>query len=1180
MKLKKLLSVLLAMVLLLTCIPLTGLSVGAASRASTFENGTTDGWKASGSASKLSVVSGGASGRYALKLIGQDYGLIWKYVDVTPNENLKISFKMKTDLAISYPLLRVRLSSIDWTTTLSEVRISTSASTSWKEYSVTLNPGNNSKVLLFFQLNYSAGPTLWFDDIAFEGNTATGATPEYPPDSSPAVNIKQQIGDLDLGPYELKGATIEVLGKEISLINLQAKLKLEIGDHIKIEVGNDGTVKALIGFDENAKANIDGANNSSTYWSQSYNEVKSMYQQLTGKKVSTTKLWNRFETMRSKLKKINGSLVVGVETQMMAFMEFKPVNGQYTLMEAGALVSFEANANLRSYYGPVYVALGIGVGAEGNFVFTKVQNKYCPQITMEPKLTLSVGAGVGGRKTYAEISAYGTLHTIISTNSSTPLKAGLDLGVQGKAYLLGNELLEIKKSFKQVQLYPDMGGAWPAMLMMSDESVDVATKSSYEDFINAGEPLSRDYLQAAYSLKRAVSYNGASFVKDNSYLLNAPQIVSFDDGSMLLMWIDDTGEKTSSNLGSLMYSFYNGVNWSDPAVLFEDGTYSDIPAICSDGTKAYFVWQKANIIFDEGVQTSDMLPNFDLYFASFDSATQSFTDIICVTPEEDTTFEFLPTIDVSNGVVSVAWAENTDNNVYQMSGINTIKMVNINNNSELGDKKQLISSENTVSDMDLIGGFVYYTLLTGENNALYRYANGQTTLVCDYVTAFDCENEKVFYSTENGFYKLDGDSLIVYDSVGSLQNFTVESNGEEYVLFTEQVNEDYSKTLYYSRLAIDENQWSALEVYTDRGKFIKDYEPVMLPDGKVYVAVNYTNDGDVQSGALVVERCTEAVDVSLSYVDFDEAKLSEETIDLMLGVDNNSSTEFDRFTLQVTDEDGNIIDSQVVTGALSAFGSAKLTTQFDMPENASQKTYTFALYPVDYVDLKEDNNIVMSTFECIHLLPEELLIESEATDLSSAHMYYICDRCDTYVDYYSCGENLMHSYDNACDLSCDDCGDVRVSSPSQESLFEKNVYHSVTAEEETGSGLAFRFAMNMCDVDYDGNQYISGTGTVLLDGKKHTLKKMGAIVSNDFEAKMDLNHLDEKTVNIETNYLLAAEEQTVSFAVRIINIPDFGESIVVRARPYYIYECDGVEVVVYGDMDATTYQQELDKVNT
>ena len=187
-----------------------------------------------------------------------------------------------------------------------------------------------------------------------------------------------------------------------------------------------------------------------------------------------------------------------------------------------------------------------------------------------------------------------------------------------------------------------------------------------------------------------------------------------------------------------------------------------------------------------------------------------------------------------------------------------------------------------------------------------------------------------------------------------------------------------------------------------------------------------------------------------------------------------------------------------------------------------------------------------------------------------------------YFDFSAFTEaECEHRYTNDCDVFCDECGAIREFSAEALTVIQEGVYHSITIEEKTGNGLAFRFAMNVDGVERVGSRYTPGTGTIQLHGETHTLKRMGAVVSNDADATLDLEHLEDiRTVNIEALYLQEIDESSVAFAVRVINIPESGYGVTVYARPYYIYECDGEEVVVYGDVDMTSYQQEVEKTET
>lgn len=129
-------------------------------------------------------------------------------------------------------------------------------------------------------------------------------------------------------------------------------------------------------------------------------------------------------------------------------------------------------------------------------------------------------------------------------------------------------------------------------------------------------------------------------------------------------------------------------------------------------------------------------------------------------------------------------------------------------------------------------------------------------------------------------------------------------------------------------------------------------------------------------------------------------------------------------------------------------------------------------------------------------------------------------------------------------------------------------------------GLAFQFHMTANGVQTTGQykEYVDGTGKLNLykyDDAIGNLVKFGAIVTNSpTVGKGDFTHSDvngKKVVDIPAKYLMEANDTAVDFAVRIVDIPDYGTNSVIYARPYYTYELDGKQVTVYGDVQSDSY---------
>jgi len=138
---------------------------------------------------------------------------------------------------------------------------------------------------------------------------------------------------------------------------------------------------------------------------------------------------------------------------------------------------------------------------------------------------------------------------------------------------------------------------------------------------------------------------------------------------------------------------------------------------------------------------------------------------------------------------------------------------------------------------------------------------------------------------------------------------------------------------------------------------------------------------------------------------------------------------------------------------------------------------------------------------------------------------------------------------------------------------------SIRDTADDNRGLAFRFnvAVNGAQVK-NRNELVPNVGSIKLF--KHndvlgTLVGAGAIVTNqEAIGTGDMTHEsvdDKKTIDIPVKYLLDLSEDSIGFAVRIINIPDTATETDIYARPYYTYELNGEQVTVYGDIVCNNY---------
>lgn len=128
-------------------------------------------------------------------------------------------------------------------------------------------------------------------------------------------------------------------------------------------------------------------------------------------------------------------------------------------------------------------------------------------------------------------------------------------------------------------------------------------------------------------------------------------------------------------------------------------------------------------------------------------------------------------------------------------------------------------------------------------------------------------------------------------------------------------------------------------------------------------------------------------------------------------------------------------------------------------------------------------------------------------------------------------------------------------------------------------GLGFQFELAASGVKMLGGYQCSLTNAMVDaygTGTAYKLVSMGALLSNDAEigadpARMTLEHVSKSTARVDARYVMSAKDNRVRFAARVINIPHSCEDMTVYARPYYVFERDGRQVVTYGTIINACY---------
>lgn len=133
--------------------------------------------------------------------------------------------------------------------------------------------------------------------------------------------------------------------------------------------------------------------------------------------------------------------------------------------------------------------------------------------------------------------------------------------------------------------------------------------------------------------------------------------------------------------------------------------------------------------------------------------------------------------------------------------------------------------------------------------------------------------------------------------------------------------------------------------------------------------------------------------------------------------------------------------------------------------------------------------------------------------------------------------------------------------------------------EMTGDtlGVAFRVTLDGYRIYKDGKNVADLSSATVIpygDGVAYRLLRMGAVMTNDPAAAqaLTLDAVNDDTVkDIPAVYLMSVSETGCAFAVRVTNVPLSHRATPIYTRPYYVFEKDGEEMVVYGDIVSRSY---------
>ncbi|MBO5525030.1 MAG: hypothetical protein J5986_15385, partial [Roseburia sp.] len=799
-----------------------------------------------------------------------------------------------------------------------------------------------------------------------------------------AFSMQDYVADITGEEATIYGPTLDVFGKQFSLFKLDASTKIGT-DNLKTEVSYDvenKLVKVLIGVSTSGQAGIDGTTDNrmcNATWSKEYNQFKSLYKQMTGLEAKKSNgngtYWNQYEKLKGKMNKFQCKLMVDANMCASGYMEWSYESGELKFSEGGFIEQAALGVKVKQNIPQIplcYWYIDVTADEKGNFIFRQAGKVIETDFSLTPSLGAEIGLGMGKSEgkfqTYLEGSMKGVLSAAIA-NKDPKLKVVLNGSLHARGYAIGHKLLDETYRFPQWQIYPSEESQ--AEMKMAPLQIGDTT-TVYEE----AEVLSRDYLLSAEENTKYSNgdMTGTGYIYEQSGVFPycEPHLFALSGGRLLLLMVGDDGSKTDNNRTSLMYSIYDGNSWTAMQKIVEDGTYVDGIVAKQEGDKVYVTYRKADKTFSDTATLEEMASALDLYEVTFDGT--AFGTPISVNGTGNGVLESGQTMYVKDGVLTVAWLENSENDIFLSSGTNSLHMSTLTNGvwSEETTVKETTAVISEIAAGSINGkvSLIYGVQQSGnaENTIVYQYVNGtEKQILAEYPQAceYTLQEEKLYFLNEENLYQYDG-TTVVEENISGISNYQIsESNGTKMLLAN--ILNDTGSELYLAEA--DKDSWGEFRQFTNQGGYIRNYSAV-VSGGNVKAAVNRLTmdlEGNLGDATLLVTGEEEVYDLAADYVYYEDTKVTPGTnLPLEIGMTNIGKNRISKVTATIKDENGTTLLTKETETDIAAGEQKIVSMELPLPQELNQRKITVEL-SVPQKELTTENNMVSTEIHYIDL---------------------------------------------------------------------------------------------------------------------------------------------------------------------------------------------------------------------
>ena len=510
---------------------------------------------------------------------------------------------------------------------------------------------------------------------------------------------------------------------------------------------------------------------------------------------------------------------------------------------------------------PCYAEVGFTADfqAQLNLLMNADAKKFMPSGTLKGDIALDIGAGAGVKKVLtAGGGAEGKLSPTMNfdaANQMTSADAKFSLAGYLKVTAFG---LTYKHNFdpwvdKLIWQYPDPADS--ADLMSADgqpnfidqiynaanyTAPDLSYLEKGSEFFGAKKP---GLFKRLFAPAEFLSETENPVFLSNAYEQAQPELVTWDDGTMLAVWKGYDSKYSGLNALALYYSYYDGSKWSTPAILEQDGTLDGAFTLQKINGSAYVLWQDAGESVSDDITLDELLQKMGLNAALFNAAQQTFS--VQTVAAASGAVSMLPTICGDAEHLTAVWATNTEGDVFGQNSANAICTSTYSNGSWSAAETSysgLNSIDSLAAAYDESGTLqiAYSVDVDGDPKTIDDmevYRNGTALTDNGSVDSGVVYRNGTLYWFSNGALMAEGKTVVSADHGLMTDRYRiVDENGVKAVLFTQ--NSGLYASLYGIFYDSDSGEWGQPVALTDGSDFVTSFSVGVAKDGKLKIMAN------------------------------------------------------------------------------------------------------------------------------------------------------------------------------------------------------------------------------------------------------------------------------------------------------------------------------------------------------